>query len=90
MQIHLEELDRIEVPRDETGLFERFAKRRRFGTFVRVDVAARLNPDTEEPVAMQDDPARRHHEGRGGEVVKVLLLGERIARPDETFEGSGD
>jgi len=52
MQVNVEEFDGIEVARDETGLFERLAQRRRLGTFVRVDVTARLDPYSEEPVAV--------------------------------------
>jgi len=58
----MEDLDRIEVMRDETGLFEGLAQRaaRAFGG---VDVTARLNP-IRGSVTMQYYPSCRQHERR--------------------------
>ena len=58
VHVDVEEFDRIEVVRDESGLFECLAQRRRLGVFGLVDVATGLYPDTEESVTMQYDPSR--------------------------------
>ncbi len=51
-----------------------------------IDVTARLHPDTQSTVTVQDHAARRNNEGRGREVVLVLVLRKGITRPRQPVE----
>jgi hypothetical protein len=70
----------------QPGLLRGFAQGAFPGGLTRVDVAARLHPDPEDPMAMEDHAARANHEGRAGDVDRAGVLAEGIREQLELGE----
>ncbi len=87
MDINVKEQRWVDVSHLESGLFARLANARLLGRLPRVDVAARLHPDSQAAVEMKNHATRGDNEGRGRDVMIVLALGEGIPGPGETIQG---
>jgi hypothetical protein len=74
----------------QAGLLGRLAERGLPGCLARLDVAARLQPDTEPLVPVEHGAACTHHDGRAGHVGGVCVLVERAVETRDDGEELSD
>ena len=89
--IHMDELRPVVRVRNfETKLFHRLAQRGSRGFFARVDMPARLQPNTEAFVHVQHNTATTDDDGRCGHVTHVGVFVERVGERRHDLEKLGD
>jgi hypothetical protein len=90
MDVHVKDRRWLDVVDNQSRLFERFAHRCLFGTLAGVHVTARLDPDAEQSVTQQDDPARGDRKRGRGDVVIIDPWIKEVSRPVKTIERRRD